>query len=623
MGRQKYSLFHTWMQKIAASRLGAWFFSRTLHHFDRICLKLTGGRVTLANLLSGLPVVVVTTTGSKSGLPRTMPLLYISDQPDSRRFAIVASNWGQRHYPAWYFNLKANPRATCSIRGQVGEYIAHEAEGEEYKQFWQQAVNTAVVFPLYRQRVANARRMPIMIMTPVEKHDKSHHAYNVSGLPDRAHNPLFGFTARSHTSRIMPFLRWWFIAPPHLKGLRRLLHSSLAVGYPIAWLIHLSLIFLFWHWHVQVMSVFNIFSVLFYTSALVSLHHRDMRLVCLLVLLAILEIATHAWLSIVYVGWGFGIHYFMLPAIMVTMLLFKRWWLNALLVGMQVAAFITMYYYSEAFAPLSKVNVTELNTLNIINMVAAFATTAAITLYYLSVAERAETLLEIEYEKSEALLNNILPKVIAARLKRDKATIADRFVNASILFADIVGFTAWSQHIAPDKLVDTLNSIFSRFDELIEKHCLEKIKTIGDAYMVASGVPIYHDNHAETLANFALEMRQALSDYNRATGTNLKLRIGINSGPVVAGVIGTRRFLYDLWGDAVNTASRMESHGVPDEIQVSKTTRDLLYAKFVFEERGVIDIKGRGPMQTYFLRGRAPSGANAVNDQYNISSSQM
>jgi len=109
MGRQKYSLFHTWMQKIAASRLGAWFFSRTLHHFDRICLKLTGGRLTLANLLSGLPVVVVTTTGSKSGLPRTLPLLYISDQPDSRRFAIVASNWGQRHYPAWYFNLKANP----------------------------------------------------------------------------------------------------------------------------------------------------------------------------------------------------------------------------------------------------------------------------------------------------------------------------------------------------------------------------------------------------------------------------------------------------------------------------------------------------------------------------------
>lgn len=137
MGRRNYSLFHTWMQKIGASRPGAWFYSRTLHHFDLICLKLTGGRATLANLLSGLPVVVVTTTGSKSGLPRTLPLLYISDQPDSRRFAIVASNWGQRHYPAWYCNLKANPRATCSIRGQVGEYIAHEAEGEEYEQFWQ------------------------------------------------------------------------------------------------------------------------------------------------------------------------------------------------------------------------------------------------------------------------------------------------------------------------------------------------------------------------------------------------------------------------------------------------------------------------------------------------------
>jgi len=168
MTRQRYSPFHSFMQKIASSRPGAWFFSHTLHHFDRVFLKLSGGRTTMTSIVAGLPVVILTSVGAKSKLPRTLPVLCIRDERTPDTFAIVASNWGQRHYPAWYFNLKANPRATCSIRGQAGEYVAHEASGEEYEELWRCAMDTYVGFPLYKQRAAE-RRIPIMVMTPVKQ----------------------------------------------------------------------------------------------------------------------------------------------------------------------------------------------------------------------------------------------------------------------------------------------------------------------------------------------------------------------------------------------------------------------------------------------------------------------
>jgi deazaflavin-dependent oxidoreductase (nitroreductase family) len=165
MSRRSYSFFHGLVQKIGSSRSGAWFYARTLHHFDRVVFKLSGGRATVTSVLAGLPVVLLTTTGVKSGLPRTLPLLCIRDERNPTTFALVASNWGQTHYPAWYLNLKANPHATCSIRGQTRAYVAHEASGEEYERFWQDAADTYFGYPLYKQRVG-ARRIPIMIMTP-------------------------------------------------------------------------------------------------------------------------------------------------------------------------------------------------------------------------------------------------------------------------------------------------------------------------------------------------------------------------------------------------------------------------------------------------------------------------
>ncbi|HEY9650619.1 MAG TPA: adenylate/guanylate cyclase domain-containing protein [Coleofasciculaceae cyanobacterium] len=209
--------------------------------------------------------------------------------------------------------------------------------------------------------------------------------------------------------------------------------------------------------------------------------------------------------------------------------------------------------------------------------------------------------LAIEQMKSERLLLNILPAPIAQRLKQEEHTIADYFAEATVLFADIVGFTELAAETSPIELVEILNEIFSEFDELVEKHGLEKIKTIGDAYMVVGGLPTPKPNHTEAIANMALDMQALITDYCAGTGKVLSIRIGIHTGPVIAGIIGTKKFIYDLWGDTVNTASRMESHGIPGCVQVTEATYQRLKSQYLFEERGMIKVKGKGPMNCYLL----------------------
>ena len=228
--------------------------------------------------------------------------------------------------------------------------------------------------------------------------------------------------------------------------------------------------------------------------------------------------------------------------------------------------------------------------------------------------KKMESALRKERNKTENLLLNLLPEPIAERLKEEPGVIADKFEKATILFADLVNFTQISTTMPATKLVYLLNEIFSSFDELTEKHGLEKIKTIGDAYMVAGGIPIARPDHAEASAEMALDMLVAIDELNVKLEATFDLRIGINSGPVVAGVIGTKKFIYDLWGNAVNTASRMESHGVPGRIQVSLYTYELLRDKYEFEDRGEIEIKGKGEMRTYFLNGRKTASELEIGD---------
>ena len=209
--------------------------------------------------------------------------------------------------------------------------------------------------------------------------------------------------------------------------------------------------------------------------------------------------------------------------------------------------------------------------------------------------------LEAEKQTSDRLLLNVLPAPIATRLKQGEGVIVDRFDAVSVLFADIVGFTALSARTSPEALVAMLDELFTRFDALADRHGLEKIKTIGDAYMVVAGVPEQADDHAVRMARMGLDMLATLADYAAANAVTLSIRIGIHSGPVVAGVIGRNKFIYDLWGDTVNTASRMESHGAPGRVHVSEATVAALGDRFDIEARGEIEVKGKGAMTTFFL----------------------
>lgn len=222
---------------------------------------------------------------------------------------------------------------------------------------------------------------------------------------------------------------------------------------------------------------------------------------------------------------------------------------------------------------------------------------------YVQQRDRALNLLRIEQGRTYQLLTNILPKSIADTLVDQEQTIAEHFDCVSILFADIVGYTPFSAQRDPAELVGILNDIYSAFDTIIETNGVEKIRTMGDGYMVAAGVPVARQDHATCMARAALAMRDEIVEYNDQHDTDIQVRIGINSGPVVAGVIGRKKFSYDVWGDPVNVASRMESQGVPGEIQVAFGTYDLLKDTFRFRARGPIEIKGKGSVETWLLVG--------------------
>ncbi|MBI5908347.1 MAG: adenylate/guanylate cyclase domain-containing protein [Betaproteobacteria bacterium] len=266
---------------------------------------------------------------------------------------------------------------------------------------------------------------------------------------------------------------------------------------------------------------------------------------------------------------------------------------------MLVAADIAMQFYAPPSPLPHGIQLVLLAISSIVSALFVFG----ILFYFVSQRDLAFRLLRGEQEKSETLLLNILPHDIAAILKNEQRLIADHFDAASILFADVVNFTPMSATMTPTELVELLNEVFSYFDSLVEKYGLEKIKTIGDCYMVASGVPRPRADHAQVLTRMALEMRDYVRQHEFRE-RSLAFRIGLNSGAVVAGVIGRKKFIYDLWGDAVNTASRMESHGQGGNIQITRATHNLVKDDFMCEPRGTVNIKGKGEMEVWFVVGQ-------------------
>lgn len=365
---------------------------------------------------------------------------------------------------------------------------------------------------------------------------------------------------------------------------------------------HFMLLVIFGAFGITPLAYLNIVSVTFWLIAL-WLNLRGLFVIAIFLMLS--ELIAHAAVCVLIIGWESNFHYYLFIIIVASYFLpIKSIFRTMLISILFIFVGILLNFYSRYSIPIIPISENLAFLFRTINLLFIGAILLVLGFLYALSVKNAETALEQERQISENLLHNIIPQTIADRLKTSPEKIADGFQATTILFSDIVGFTPFSKKVSPEELVNILNQIFSIFDTLTDKYSLEKIKTIGDAYMVAGGIPSPRDDHAEAIANMALDMNDEIKKFNGQNGHTFQIRTGIHSGEAVAGVIGIKKFIYDLWGDTVNTASRMESHGLPGEIQVSEVTYDLLKDSFVLEERGEIDVKGKGLMKTYLLKDR-------------------
>jgi adenylate cyclase len=322
---------------------------------------------------------------------------------------------------------------------------------------------------------------------------------------------------------------------------------------------------------------------------------------------AYLSIFTICW----FVGTGSGLQFYFLVAacLVVLQLGVDRIFLASILAAIAAGMVITLQFLVPRDTGAQPTWALSLSF--IVTTISACVMVVTTVWYAVREIVRAEAAMELEYERSEALLANILPASVAERLKDPaRNIIADKYEEASVLFADIAGFTERASDMPPDQLILFLDKLYGDFDALVDKHGLEKIKVSGDSYMVVSGVPQPRADHVEALAAFALDMAEVARVLKDSRGDPLPLRIGLASGPVVAGVVGSRRFFYDVWGDAVNVASRMESTDSVGRIQVPEDVYRRLKDDFVLQERGDIEIKGKGCMRTWYLIGRRPGAGS-------------
>ena len=385
-------------------------------------------------------------------------------------------------------------------------------------------------------------------------------------------------------------------------------------GAMVAAALHATFFALFLWANVQTLVWFNLGSVLFY-FACIYFNFRGYLLLNLI--LVTLEVVAHAILSTIYLGWSSGFHFYILAMSMV--IFFTPWEATYTKVTTTIALFASymgLKQISLTIPPKVEMPGWVLTTFDTSNVLGFVFLLASFAFYYNKAASDAEKALNEEHKVSATLLANILPAPIINKLKCNQGAVAERFTEATTLFSDIVGFTQMSAQVSPEELVNRLNEIFISFDHLAEKHNLEKIKTIGDAYMVAGGVPLPDANHAIAVTQMGLDMVEAIESINRRTGSSLQIRVGINTGPVIAGVIGRRKFAYDMWGDSVNTASRMESHGQPGRVHISESTYNIIKDHFECEERGEIEVKGKGRMKTWLVlrKSSEPLATREPND---------
>lgn len=404
-----------------------------------------------------------------------------------------------------------------------------------------------------------------------------------------------------------PWLQPVLAVPPNVHRYDHRTYYSMLIANVMALLLHLSWIFIFYGLDYMPLFWVNIGSVTLFIINMALLCRWGTVLTS--VVIGSCEVLGHQFLAIYFLGWGYGFQYFLLVIVAFAFMMnFKTMVIPAGMFIVCLLSFLGFYYGVQYWnMPHADLGSGVRETFLMANVTSAFAILAIMSYVYSEAARTAEAKLELERHKSEGLLLNILPVSIAQRLKEDNAVIADHFDSTTVLFSDIVGFTAMSETVTPTELVNRLNRIFRAFDDLVQKYDLEKIKTIGDAYMVAGGFPEMREGHTVDVAAMALEMLTVLQDCGLDGEAPVEIRIGIHCGPAVAGVIGIKKFAYDVWGDTVNTASRMESSGLPGRIQLSEQAAKIIEHEFEIEERGAVEIKGKGQMKTYWLLGRRAS----------------
>jgi len=402
----------------------------------------------------------------------------------------------------------------------------------------------------------------------------------------------------------LPIVEWMTSVPQNVPSELARYYIYWKIFYLLAAIGHLFALSMFWQTGVYFMTVFNIFSVAIFIAALWLLRSGYYRLAFWG---AITELTLHGIAATVCVGYLYSFqNYSFLVVILLFIQPFYRLRTSIIMTGVLLASAGMVMYFSVNNPPYYVVPEEFVTMLAVMPMFSWPIYVLIMVLPFLTASARAEKELAAAYGESERLLLNILPAPIADRLKTTSGMIADDHEKVAILFADIVGFTEMSSRLPPAKLVELLNSVFNAIDELAAKYGVEKIKTIGDAYMMVAGLPSPDADPDETIARLALELQNTVSQFeDPVSGEPVRMRIGINSGSVVAGVIGNRKFAYDLWGDAVNVAARMEATSEEARIQVTDSFASSLRDRFQFEHRGDVEIKGKGLMSTSFLTGYA------------------
>ena len=365
--------------------------------------------------------------------------------------------------------------------------------------------------------------------------------------------------------------------------------------------IHVGQVVLFAAVGVWQLAFYNVLSVVAFVVAYVMLQRGKFGFSSMV---GVVEVLLHQILAVHYIGWLAGFQYYVLAVAPLELMLGVRSRVvqSGVLTLSLVVFLVLAGLYQEA-TPIYALDPLFVRVYGLVNVTVAFAMPIAFAFYLRSAAEFAEQGLEEQGRRSEALLNRVLPPTIVTRLRAQEGSLAEAIDSVSVLFADIVGFTKFAERTPPREVLAVLEAIFAAFDDLVEARGLEKIKTIGDAYMVVAGAPTPLADHAVALTDLALAMLAELQRHADMVPGGLMMRIGIHSGPVVAGVIGRSKFAYDLWGDTVNTAARMESHSETGRIQISAATAALIGGEIEIEERGFIDVKGKGLMQTFWVIG--------------------